>query len=819
MAGRVLTETAAPPSRIDWPAALKESGLAAFVALVLFLPLVGMQTIKIEGGVGLHFRLDWVLIGVALVAVGRVLLIGLRTVRPGTIAAVAAPITRIPALLGPYAHFLVAAGLVFAFVLPFLPFANRYVVDIATTVLIYVMLGWGLNIVVGLAGLLDLGYVAFYAVGAYSFALFARWFDLGFWECLPLAGVLAASFGILLGFPVLRLRGDYLAIVTLGFGEIIRIILLNWYPVTKGPVGLSDIPRPTFFGMEFSRKAPEGTTAFHEYFGLDFSGFHRVAFLYFLILILALITNAFVLRIRKLPIGRAWEALREDEIACRALGINPTNTKLTAFALGAMFGGFGGSFFATRQGFISPESFTFIEFRDDPCDRRARRHGQPDRRGVRCDGPDPAAGVRPRVRAVPDAPVRGRHGHDHGVAAARPVRPPRADHPAAWQGRDRRRRAGATMNGGAPLLEVERLTMRFGGLVAIDDLSFTAHQRQITAIIGPNGAGKTTVFNCLTGFYKPTVGQITFHADGQQLLLEQMDGFRIARAGVARTFQNIRLFGQMSVLENLVVAQHNALMRASGYTVLGVLGFASYRHAEEAAVERARDWLNRINLIERADWDAANLPYGDQRRLEIARAMCTQPKLLCLDEPAAGLNPRETGDLRQLLMRIRDEFGIGVLLIEHDMSVVMGISDHIVVLDYGRKIADGAPEQIKRDPNVIKAYLGETEEEALPPEVAADLAAERGSADARSRRRSRPLRPYRSAARGQHPGRSRRDRHHHRRQRRGQVDPVDDHLRPAQGERRRRSSSTASVSMASSPTTSSAGASPRRPRAGASSRR
>jgi branched-chain amino acid transport system ATP-binding protein len=280
------------------------------------------------------------------------------------------------------------------------------------------------------------------------------------------------------------------------------------------------------------------------------------------------------------------------------------------------------------------------------------------------------------------------------------------------------------MTDGAPLLEVEHLTMRFGGLVAIDDLSFTARRQEITAIIGPNGAGKTTVFNCLTGFYRPTVGQLTFHADGHELLLEQMDGFRIARAGVARTFQNIRLFGQMSVLENLVVAQHNPLMRASGYTVLGVLGFAGYRHAEAAAVERARGWLGRIGLIQRADWDAANLPYGDQRRLEIARAMCTEPKLLCLDEPAAGLNPRETAELGQLLVSIRDEFGIGVLLIEHDMSVVMGISDHIVVLDYGRKIADGTPEQIKRDANVIKAYLGETEEEELPPEVAADLAAE-----------------------------------------------------------------------------------------------
>jgi branched-chain amino acid transport system ATP-binding protein len=272
-----------------------------------------------------------------------------------------------------------------------------------------------------------------------------------------------------------------------------------------------------------------------------------------------------------------------------------------------------------------------------------------------------------------------------------------------------------------PLLEVRHLTMRFGGLVAIDDLSFVANQREITAIIGPNGAGKTTVFNCLTGFYKPTVGQITFHADGHELLLEQMEGFRIARAGVARTFQNIRLFGQMSVLENLIVAQHNELMRASGYTVLGALGFASYRHAEQAAVERARDWLDRIGLVERADWDAMHLPYGQQRKLEIARAMCTQPKLLCLDEPAAGLNPRETAELGQLLRAVRDEFGVGVLLIEHDMGVVMGISDHIVVLDYGRMIADGTPAEVRADANVIKAYLGETEEEELPPEVAADL--------------------------------------------------------------------------------------------------
>ena len=263
--------------------------------------------------------------------------------------------------LGLHGVWLALAGVVFAFVLPLTPFSNRYVVDVATTVLIYVMLGWGLNIVVGLAGLLDLGYVAFYAVGAYSYGLISTHFGLSFWVCLPLAGLFAATAGILLGFPVLRLRGDYLAIVTLGFGEIVRLILLNWYPVTHGPDGISGIARPSFFGLEFGRRAPDGGMTFHQFFNIDYSSDQRMIFLYYLALLLALITNLFVLRIRRLPIGRAWEALREDEIACRALGINPTNTKLTAFALGAMFGGFAGSFFATRQGFISPESFTFIE--------------------------------------------------------------------------------------------------------------------------------------------------------------------------------------------------------------------------------------------------------------------------------------------------------------------------------------------------------------------------------------------------------------------------------------------------------------------------
>ena len=259
-----------------------------------------------------------------------------------------------------------------------------------------------------------------------------------------------------------------------------------------------------------------------------------------------------------------------------------------------------------------------------------------------------------------------------------------------------------------PLLKVEHLTMRFGGLVAVDDVSVAAADREITAIIGPNGAGKTTVFNCIAGFYKPSIGKLTLTREGRPYLLERMQGHQIANhARVARTFQNIRLFGRMTVLENLVVAQHNKLMLASGYTVLGLIGWKGYKRAELAAVDLARYWLDRIRLTEMADMPAASLPYGGQRRLEIARAMCTEPVLLCLDEPAAGLNPRESHELNELLLYIRDSHGCGVLLIEHDMSVVMQISDHVIVLDYGRKISDGSPVHVRADPAVIRAYLGD----------------------------------------------------------------------------------------------------------------
>ena len=359
-------EASPPAARIDVIGALRQAAITGLIAFGLLLPLIGFNTVQnIRNEIILETRWPLLPAMVAIIAAGRFLhailiapWLARRALRPrredAKRAARRTPLTR----------WLVPFTLGFAVLYPVIALsivgtqgAVKWLDNFGVQILIYVMLGWGLNIVVGLAGLLDLGYVAFYAVGAYSYALLADTFGLSFWILLPVAGCLAAFWGILLGFPVLRLRGDYLAIVTLAFGEIIRLILINWVPVTNGYAGISSIPRPTFFGIPFNA-SDEGFAA---RFGLEFSPVYRTIFLYYLILALALVTAAMTVRLRRLPIGRAWEALREDEIACRSLGINTTNTKLTAFAMGAMFAGFAGSFFAARQGFISPESFTFME--------------------------------------------------------------------------------------------------------------------------------------------------------------------------------------------------------------------------------------------------------------------------------------------------------------------------------------------------------------------------------------------------------------------------------------------------------------------------
>jgi branched-chain amino acid transport system permease protein len=347
----------APSRGLDLPAIIKDCLLATLVAFAIFFPTLGIKTDS-TGGLDIILRYRWtaVFIACAVVFAGRLLLQLLVWNRAAAAARPASPFAqRIGELeLGKYLGPVVLA---MAILMPFLPFTDRYVMDVAILIVTYIMLAWGLQVVVGLAGLLDLGYVAFYAVGAYSYALLAQHFGFSFWICLPLAGTLAAFWGIILGFPVLRLRGDYLAIVTLAFGEIIRLVLLNWHEFTGGPNGISNVPRPSFFGIPFTR----GEEGFAATFGLPFSNLHRLMFLYYLAMALALVTFFVTNRLRRLPIGRAWEALREDEIACRSLGLNTTNTKLTAFAIGAMFGGFAGSFFATKQGFISPESFNFLE--------------------------------------------------------------------------------------------------------------------------------------------------------------------------------------------------------------------------------------------------------------------------------------------------------------------------------------------------------------------------------------------------------------------------------------------------------------------------
>ena len=541
-----------------------------------------------------------------------------------------------------------------------------------TTALIYVMLGLGLNIVVGLAGLLDLGYVAFYAVGAYSYALLNYHFGLGFWMILPVGALLGALFGILLGFPVLRLRGDYLAIVTLGFGEIIRLILENWNAFSFGPSGIANIPRPGLFGIRMTLS-------------------EATVYIYYVMIGLCLFTIFVVNRLQDSRIGRAWIALREDEVACQAMGIDKTRTKLTAFALGATWAGMVGVIFAAKTTFINPASFTFMESAMILSI-------------VVLGGMGSIVGVIVGAFLLILTPEYLRAFTNYRMILFgttmvlmmifRPqgiVTNVRRVYRFKKAGEKTSNRCRRNMES---VLSVNKLTMNFGGLQALDAVDLEVRQGEIAALIGPNGAGKTTFFNCITGIYEPTAGDVFILPPGGRR--RRINGLKInhvTELGMARTFQNIRLFPNMTVLENVMIGRH---CRANAGVLGAVLRGGRTRREEQEIVDRSYEILVKIGLADQVDDLAKNLPYGAQRRLEIARAMATDPFLLLLDEPAAGMNPRETDELEALLLRIRNEEKISILMIEHDMRMVMSLSNRIFVLDYGEKIAEGTAAEIRK---------------------------------------------------------------------------------------------------------------------------